>query len=189
MTLRISIVYHSASGHTQRLAENVAAGAGELGADVQLLNVLERDAQFWSLLSESDAIIFGTPTFMGNVSGPFKLFLDETSDFWLDLTWADKVAGGFTVGSAASGDKLLTLQTLAVFACQHGMIWVGLDELGSLQTGDGQRINDVGSWLGLMAVSSRDKSLLIEPHDQETARRFGKRIAWASRRWAGGPVH
>lgn len=130
------------------------------------------------------AIIFGTPTYMGSVAAQYKLFLEKTSSsFWLDQKWADKIAGGFTIGSSPSGDKLNTLTSLALFAAQHGMIWAGFNHIGSLHTKDGQGFNQDGSWLGLMATSDPDKSKLICDGDERSAKLFGKRLGEVVKRW------
>ncbi len=177
----IEILYHSAAGHTERLAQLIAEGAG---ASAGLMPVAAVD---WDRLHQADAIVFGTPTFMGGVAAPMKAVMDASSDIWGDQPWADKIAAGFTIGSRFSGDKLATLQSLSVFAAQHGMIWVGQGIVGERGQPDGPRgQNGDGSWLGLMATSSPDKAVMIEPEDAETARAFGARIAGAVRRWNAG---
>ncbi len=181
---RIAIAYASGAGHTLRLARAVADGA----PGARLLDVEALDDTGWSALHAADAIVFGAPTYMGNVSAPFKAFMDISSDFWLDRLWKDKVAGAFTVGSSASGDKANTLTTLAIFAAQHGMIWIGQDEIGPPARTDNP-VNHDGFWLGLAATASRDKSRLIGEADLETARRFGTRIAMFTERLATRQGH
>jgi len=176
--MTILIPYATGSGHTRRLAEHVAAGA-----EGRLIDVEAMTAEDWDALHAAAAIVFGAPTYMGSASAPFKTFMDATSDFWEEQRWADKIAGGFTVGTAASGDKLSTLTQFAILAAQHGMVWVGQQELGGVVDPAAAEINAAGFNLGLAATSSRDKSLLIDPGDAETARRYGARIAMATRRW------
>ena len=94
------------------------------------------------------------------------------------------MAGGFTVGSSPSGDKAGTLAALAVFAAQHGMIWVGQAEIGPPYKPGREGINVDGFWLGLGATSSRDKSVMIDEGDRSTARIFAERFAGSVRRWA-----
>ena len=65
-----------------------------------------------------------------------------------------------------------------------GMVWVGQTEIGAPVNENQPGINKDGGWLGLMATSSRDKSVLIDPPYIETARRFGARIEAATLRWA-----
>lgn len=178
----IAVAYCTGAGHTRRLAQEVARGAG----DAALIDVESMQPADWDRLNAAPAIIFGAPTYMGNVAAPFKAFMDATSDFWSDLPWRDKLAAGFTIGSSPAGDKLGTLQTLAIFASQHAMVWVGQAEIGPpTQTfAPGEPVlNSDGAMLGLTATSSRDKSRLIEPGDLATARAFGARLAGAAARW------
>ena len=74
---KIAIVFHSGYGHTKKMAESVAAGAaGELVAIDAEGNL--SDAQ-WATLLAADAIVFGSPTYMGSVSWQFKKFADASS--------------------------------------------------------------------------------------------------------------
>lgn len=184
---RIAIAYHSEAGHTEKLAGFIAEGARSTGAVVAAIEVATMNATDWDRLHAADAIVFGSPTFMGGISAGFKSFMDSTSDFWDDRgVWGDKIAGGFTIGSRFSGDKLATLQGLAVFAAQHAMIWVGQAIAGTRGLpGEPRQPNGDGSWLGLMATAAPDKTEKIYPADAETARSFGIRLAEAARRWQG----
>ena len=174
----IIIAYWSGSGHTARLAEHVAEGARG-----SLLDIAVIDEAGWHSLDRAAAIVLGTPTYMGSTAGAFKDFMDKSSDRWTEQRWADKIAAGFTVATYPGGDKLVTLTQLAVFAAQHGMIWVGQGRIGAPVNPEHVGINAGGYWLGLAASSSRDKNVLIDPGDAETARDFGARIAAATRRW------
>lgn len=181
---KLAIAYHSEAGHTARLAALIGEGAADVGAEVRPVAVAEMTDSDWQALDAADAILFGCPTFMGGVAARFKAFMDTTSDFWDAQPWADKIAGGFTIGSRFSGDKLATLQSLAIFGAQHGMVWVGQGIVGDRGQPEGPRgDNGDGSWLGLMATSSPDKSEMIPPADAATARAFGARLAGAARRW------
>lgn len=183
----LAIAYHSEAGHTHKLAQYIAGGAAETGVRARLVDVAGMSAGDWAALHEADGIVFGTPTFMGGISAGFKAFIDATSDFWDDRAyWGDKIAGGFTIGSRFSGDKLATLQGLAIFAAQHAMVWVGQDIGGSRSIpGEPRQRNGDGSWLGLMATASPDKAELIYPADAETAQVYGNRLAQAALRWQG----
>jgi len=120
---------------------------------------------------------------MGSTGAGFDRFLEAAADRWPDLQWRDKIAGGFTVASYPSGDKLAALVRLAVYAAQMGMVWVGPAEIGAPVHPDRPGINQWGSWMGLMATASRDKSVLIGADDRATACRYGARVAEAARRW------
>lgn len=180
--MTVVIVYCTGAGHTRRLAEHVAEGAG--GAP--LIDVEAMTDADWAALDRADAIIFGAPTYMGSAAAPFKAFMDESSDRWSDQAWADKIAGGFTVATYPAGDKMVVHQQMVVFAAQHGMIWVGQTEMGEKGAPPGEGLNAEGANLGLGATSSADKSRLIDPGDAETARRYGARIAKAAARWGAG---
>jgi multimeric flavodoxin WrbA len=124
---KIAIVYHSGYGHTASQAVAVARGAALSSVETMLVAVEDGDAP-WDDLAECDALIFGCPTYMGGPSAKFKAFQDATSHavFGAGFRWRNKIAAGFTNSAARSGDKLATLQQLAIFAAQHGMHWVGL---------------------------------------------------------------
>ena len=135
----IAIVYHSGYGHTAKQAEAVARGALSVaGATAALVKVEDID-RHWADLEKADAIIFGSPTYMGSASAPFKTFMDASSKVWAAQGWKDKLAAGFTNSASQSGDKLATLQQLAVFAAQHGMIWIGLGLMPGNNSSAGKR--------------------------------------------------
>lgn len=186
--LDLAILYYSGSGHTEKLAQLIADGT-ESVANVQptLVHVGRQETLDWPFLERAAGVVFGSPTYMGSIAADMKAVMDQTGgDFWVEQRWADKIAAGFTVATYPSGDKLVTLTQLAVFAAQHGMIWVGQNRIGSRAKKDGLGINDAGAWLGLMATSSPDKTRLIGDEDAETARLFGRRVAEATVRWHGG---
>ncbi len=146
----LAIAYHSGFGHTATLAQAVAAGASEAGADVSMVAVdLLRDAD-WDTLDAADGIIFGSATYMGNVSAAFQSFTEKTGRRCINGTWRDKVAAGFTNSGAKSGDKLNTLVSLSVFAAQHHMHWVnlGLGPGWNSSAGSEHDLNRLGFFLG-----------------------------------------
>ena len=184
--MRIAIAFHSGSGHTRRLAEIVSETLAGLGAGVDCVDVEAITPEDWQTLAAAQAIVFAAPTYMGSVSAPFKTFMDQSSDVWGSKDgWADKIAGGMTVATYPSGDKLSSLIQLAVFAAQHGMIWVGQDDIGAPVEPDKEGVNEDGYSLGFAATSVRDKARMIRPGDELTARRFAARIFHVTRRWVG----
>ncbi len=182
--IHIAIPYFSGTGHAKRLAELVSHGVTRGGATATLIDVATIQPADWDVLAGVDAVIFGAPTHMGSVAGAFKKFMDDSSDIWFDRRWANKLAGGFTTGVSHGGDKLNSLSQLCLFAAQHGMIWVGQDEIGAPVMKENVGINTSGIWLGLGATDSADKTRLIDEGDAETAQRFGARIADAAMRWS-----
>ncbi|MBL7665632.1 MAG: flavodoxin family protein [Bacteriovoracaceae bacterium] len=176
---KVSVVYHSGYGHTAFIAKKVAEGiTSAKNIEVQLVEVGNKSMD-WEILQNSDAIVFGSPTYMGNVSAQFKAFMDESSKAWMTQSWANKLAAGFTVSGSPSGDKLNTLQALTTFALQHGMLWVGYNTLPETYGGKKpeEARNRLGSFTGLMVQASNETAeKAFYPGDIESALDFGKRI-------------
>ena len=182
MSKNIVIVYFSGYGHTRRMAESVAQGAGgTLLAVDQEGNLPETG---WETLAAADAIIFGAPTYMGSVPWQFKKFLDASSKAWYHQSWKDKVAAGFTNSASMNGDKLSTLHYLFTLAMQHSMIWVGTGIMPSnSKAATRNDVNYVASFSGAMAATPSDASVdEMLPGDLETARLFGERVATVTAR-------
>jgi len=130
-----------------------------------------------------DALIFGSPTYLGGVSGTFKTFMDATGRLWRTQGLKGKVAAGFTVSSLPSGDKQSTLMSLFVFAMQHGMLWVGNPFLPEQHQGvpHDEAVNRLGSWSGLMAQAGHGSAAnAFVPGDIKTARMVGRVTGAAS---------
>ena len=185
MTKNISIVYHSGYGHTAKVAEAVAEGI-KMGGSAAHLHRIDAEGNLtdstWEALDKSDAIIFGSPTYMGSASWQFKKFADASSKRWMQQTWKNKVAAGFTNSGTLSGDKLATLQQMIILAMQQNMIWVGADQMAPYPKGTdvagSDQINRIGSYSGLMTQSNNESPEIVPPKgDLETAKLFGKRVA------------
>jgi NAD(P)H dehydrogenase (quinone) len=71
----------------------------------------------WGDLEQTDAIIFGAPTYRGSASGKSKTFVDASSKPFFTGAWKDKIAAGFTNSASRSGDKLSTLMQFVGLAC------------------------------------------------------------------------
>lgn len=174
---KVAVVFHSGYGHTQRMAQSVAQGA-----DAELV-AIDADGNLsqagWETLAAADAIIMGSPTYMGSVSWQFKKFADASSKPWYVRAWKDKVFAGFTNSATINGDKHSTLHYLFTLAMQHGGIWVGTGMLPSnSKAAQRNDVNYLGSYSGAMAQSPSDASAgEMLPGDLETARLFGERVA------------
>ncbi len=194
----ITIVYHSTSGHTGKLAEAVENGAASVeGVELHRIAIIGDDIvkgrwdnpEIMALLDKSSAIIFGAPTSMGDVSGQMKCFFDATSQHFYQRAWANKLAAGFTSSFYPSGDKLHTLQTFATFAMQHGMLWIGHNEASFEEVGPNlyqpASINRLGGWMGVMATAHPWESPDVFPNaaDLSAARALGRRVSEAAIRW------
>lgn len=190
----IAIVYHSGYGHTAVVAEHIAQGVrANSGATAKLYKAEELsnpDAGPWGEIASADAIIFGSPTYMGSAAAPMKQFMDASSKTWATQGWKNKIAAGFTVSASWSGDKLSTLNQFAVFAAQHGMIWAGTGIMPGNNNSKGSTndVNRVGSFLGMMAQANADEGPDVAPPqaDRKTAELFGARVAEVAARWAKG---
>jgi len=182
---KVAVVFHSGYGHTLRMAQAVAEGAGaELVAIDAEGNLTEAN---WETLNAADAIIMGSPTYMGSVSWQFKKFADASSKPWFSQAWKDKVFAGFTNSATMNGDKLSTLHYLFTLAMQQSGIWVGTGLMPS-NTKAAQRndINYVGSFAGAMAQSPSDSSPAEMPQgDLDTAKLFGQRVAEITAKFRG----
>jgi NAD(P)H dehydrogenase (quinone) len=180
----LAVAYHSGFGHTAVLAAAVAAGAREAGAGVTVIAVDRMTDTDWDILDEADGIVFGSATYMGNVSAGFQTFAEQTGRRCLNGTWRDKVAAGFTNSGAKSGDKLNSLVSLAVFAAQHHMHWVslGLGAGWNSAAGSENDLNRLGFWLGAGAQTDVDASPdQVHPSDVRTCHHLGFRVALVTR--------
>lgn len=191
MNVSIVIAFHSGYGHTAAVADAVQQGVERIeGATALRVDVTQLTDEAWAAMAAADAIIFGSPTYMGAVSGPFKTFMDQTSRVWMQRRWQDKLAAGFTVSSSQAGDKYATLSQLATLAAQHGMLWVSLGLLpgNNASSGSVHDINRIGGSLGAMAQANADEPADTAPpaSDRETAALLGARVATLAARFKFG---
>lgn len=182
-TTDIAIVFHSGYGHTRQIAQAIAETSHATLLEVDAQG--ELSAQAWDQLAQAKLIVFGSPTYMGNVSWQFKKFIDATSRVWGQQGWKDKLAAGFTNSASINGDKLATLQALFTLSQQHGMLWVGTGMMPSnSKVATRDDINYLASFSGLMTATPSDASAdEMVPGDLATARQFGTRIAHIVRRF------
>ena len=176
----IGIIYHSAHGHTEFFAQHVLEGvssrpdmAASLLKTQDLVAVPEKLIGF-------DGLIWGSPTYLGGVSGPFKSFMDPTGGLWRRQALKGKLAAGFTVSSLPAGDKQSTLLSMITFSMQHGMIWIGNPILPEQHSGTpyDDAANRLGSWSGAMAQAGHGAAAnAFGPGDLKTAKLFGQNFA------------
>ena len=179
----VSVIYFSGTGHTTKLAEAVTKGAASVaGVKTNLIAISGDDITkgryanetVFAQLDASDAIIFGSPTYMGGPAAQFKAFADATGAKWYAGAWRDKIAAGFTVSMGPSGDKLSTLHYFFTLAMQLGMIWIGLPELPMNDKG----INRLSSYSGVMAQAGQEPTdVAPNAADKLTGELLGKRVA------------
>ncbi|MFI2610299.1 flavodoxin family protein [Kitasatospora sp. NPDC018619] len=176
----VALAYHSGYGHTAVLAEAVARGAAAAGAEVVTIAVDTITEEQWARLDAADAIVFGSPTYMGTASGAFHTFAEATSKRWFTDAWKDKVAAGFTNSGSKSGDKAATLGFFQTLAAQHGMTWVnlGLKPGWNSTTSSENDLNRLGFFSGAAASSPVDAGPEgVHKADIATAEHLGERVA------------
>lgn len=173
----LSIIYHCSDGQATQVARIIEKGIRSELTKVNMIKVEDAEQKL-ALLHCSDTIIFGCPTLFGNVTAPFKQFMELTELFVYKQLWKDKLAGAFTISSTCNGDKLQTLISMALFAAQHSMIWISLGILPRFINGqqtDGQ--NRLASYIGLTSQGNlQSKINQLHTGDILTAELFAKRI-------------
>lgn len=138
---KILVLYHSMYGHIEKMANSVAEGARRIdGVEVTVKRVPEtmNEEAFkgaggkWDQeapvatpqeLADYDAIIFGTPTRFGNMTGQMRNFLDQTGGLWANGSLAGKVASVFTSTGTGGGQEMTITSTWTTLA-HHGMVIV-----------------------------------------------------------------
>lgn len=156
---RVLVVYHSETGNTGRMADLVAEGAREAGAEVVLKRVGDTEAEE---LLEYDGIIAGTPTYYGLMSAPLKKLLDESVRVHGKL--AGKVGAAFTSSANIGGGNETTILSILQAMLIHGMVVQG---------------TAVGDHYGPVAISGPDDRAA------EQARALGERVAKLAARLFG----
>jgi len=193
---KVYVVYHSKYGHTKLQAEAVLRGAAGVPGVAATLFTVEEATEKIDDLDGADAIIFGSPTYMGSMSADMKKFLEVAAKKWFTLAWKDKVAGAFTNSSGFAGDKQNTLIGFVVNAMQHGMIYVGLglmpapnepQGMKSVEGPSSKAHNRYSSYTGPTAASFE-----VKPGDApgqgdiETAELYGARVATIAKQFVKG---
>ena len=181
---KIVVLYHSGYGHTLRVAEAVAEGAGAELLAISPEGELPEGA--WDKLAAASAIVLGTPTYMGGPSWQFKKVADASSKVWAAGGWRDKLFAGFTNSATMNGDKHGTLDYLFHLSQQHGGLWIGNGVVPSNTKAAGRGDpNYVGGFSGVMATSPADAAPgEMVQGDLDTAKALGARVAQVVKRLA-----
>jgi NAD(P)H dehydrogenase (quinone) len=141
--LEILVLYYSAGGAVQRMAELIAEGVERLpGAQARMRTVPRVtsgfDREISSIpaegppfcenrdLEECAGLALGSPTRFGNMAAPLKAFLDATGPLWLSGALAGKPASVFTSTASMHGGQETTLVSMMLPLLHHGMLIVGL---------------------------------------------------------------
>lgn len=161
LSVTVLVTYHSASGNTEKMAQGVAEGAKAVtGTSVILKRVGEVASND---LTSSDAVIVGSPVYLGNMSGEVKTFFDNWSlKFGLrarEHKMRNKVGAAFATGESVSGGKEVTMLTILATMLGREMIVVSS-----------------GGAFGASATTGPD-SPGIDDKELAAARDLGKRVA------------
>lgn len=148
---KVLVLYYSSYGHVEQMAEAAAKGARAAGAQVDIKRVpetvpeevarkagykLNQPAPVATVedLEKYDAIIFGTGTRYGRITGQMAAFLDRTGGLWARGALNGKVGGAFTSTATQHGGQETTLFSLITNMLHFGMIIVGLPYSYQAQT-------------------------------------------------------
>lgn len=141
---KILVLYYSSYGHVQSLAEAIAEGAREAGAEVTIGRVPETvpadvaESSGFSAndehpviesdsLVDYDGIIVGSPTRFGRLSSQMASFWDRTGGLWMKGALVGKVGASFTSTGSQHGGQETTQYSILSNLLHHGMTIVGLD--------------------------------------------------------------
>ncbi len=141
---KVLVLYYSAYGHIETMAEAVAEGAREAGATVDIKRVpelvpeeiakksyykLDQKAPVATIddLANYDAIVVGTGTRFGRMSSQMANFLDQAGGLWAKGALHGKVGGAFTSSASQHGGNETTLFTIITNLLHFGMVVVGMD--------------------------------------------------------------
>ncbi len=166
--MRMLIAYHSEHGHTEELAQEIAAGAREVrGADVRLAAIEQVTADD---LRSADGLILGSPVYGGTVSHQMKKFMDTTlGEVWMGGGLAGKAGGAFATSGGEHGGVETTLETILRVMLGSSMVVTGpyIPQAEIMET---------GAAYGATFVANQDHPHLSEA-DRKIARSLGRRVA------------
>ena len=198
---KILVLYHSIHGHIERMAAAVAAGAREVAAaqvtvkrvpetlsDEALAQVGGKLGQAAAIaqpleLADYDAIIFGTPTRFGNMTGQMRSFLDQTGALWMKGALIGKVGSVFASSATQHGGQESTLLTFHPTLLHHGMVIVGLPYSEQRQMG----LDEIkgGSPYGATTIAGAQGERLPSEQELGMARFQGRHVATIASRLHG----
>ena len=189
---KVLVLYYSAYGHIEAMANAVAEGAREAGTQVDVKRVpelvpeevarrshykLDQPAPIASVedLANYDAIIVGTGTRFGRISSQMANFLDQAGGLWARGAFHGKVGGAFTSTATQHGGQETTLFSVITNLLHFGMVVVGLDYGYAGQ----MRLDEItgGSPYGATTITGGDGSRKPSENELQAARYQGRKIA------------
>ncbi len=189
---KVLVLYHSVYGHVETMAQAVAEGAREVGAEVDIKRVPETvpeeiaRASHFKLdqaapiakvddLADYDAIIIGTGTRFGRIGSQMASFLDQAGGLWMKGALHGKVGGAFTSTASQHGGQETTLFSVITNLLHFGMVVVGLDYGHAGQ----MTLSEItgGSPYGATTIAGGDGSRQPSENELVGARYQGRKIA------------
>ena len=189
---KILVLYYSAYGHIETMAEAVAAGARETGASVDIRRVpelvpdevarkshfkLDQSAPIATVaeLESYDAIIVGVGTRYGRMASQMSNFLDQTGGLWQRGALNGKVGAAFTSTGSQHGGQETTLMSIVTNLMHLGMVIVGLPYSFQGQ----MRLDEVtgGTPYGASTIAAGDGSRAVSANELDGARFQGRHVA------------
>ena len=189
MKTMILVLYYSRHGATQALANKIAMGIEQAGAEACLRTVPEVTENTSKShpavpvsgdpyvtkqdLANCHGLALGSPTRFGNMAAPLKYFLDQTSSEWLAGSLENKPACVFTSAASMHGGQESTLLSMMLPLLHHGMVVCGLPysnpNLHHTQTG--------GSPYGVSHLAQGDNANTLSEDEQALCIAQGNRLA------------
>jgi NAD(P)H dehydrogenase (quinone) len=189
---KVLVLYYSAYGHIETIAEAVADGARAAGAAVDIKRVpelvpaevaekshfkLDQTAPVAKIddLADYDAIIVGTGTRFGRISSQMASFLDQAGGLWARGALVGKVGAAFTSSATQHGGQETTLFSIITNLLHFGMTVVGLDYGFPHQ----MTLDEItgGAPYGATTIAGGDGSRQPSDKELEGARYLGRRVA------------
>jgi len=197
---KVLVLYYSSYGHIEAMAQAVAEGAREAGAEAVIKRVPElvpddvARASHFKLnqaapiatvdeLPDYDAIIIGVPTRFGNMPAQMKNFLDQTGALWFGGKLIGKVGSVFSSSASQHGGQESTILSTHIVLLHQGMVIVGLPY--SFQAQMGVKEVTGGSPYGATTISDGDGSRQPSANELAGARFQGKHVATIAAKLAG----
>ncbi|HET6223640.1 MAG TPA: NAD(P)H:quinone oxidoreductase [Dongiaceae bacterium] len=197
---KVLVVYYSAYGHVEKMAEAVAEGARAVaGTEVTIKRVPElvpddaaRKAGLKvdqkapiakpDELADYDAVIFGTPTRFGNMAAQMRNFLDQTGGLWMKGALIGKVGSVFASTATQHGGQESTILSFHTTLLHQGMVVVGLPYAFQGQ----MRLDEItgGSPYGASTIAGGDGSRQPSANELDAARFQGRHVAEIAKKLA-----
>jgi NAD(P)H dehydrogenase (quinone) len=197
---KVLVLYHSAYGHIEKMAEAVAEGAREAGAEVDIKRVpelvpedvakaahfkLDQKAPVAKIedLVNYDAIVVGVGTRFGRMASQMANFLDQAGGLWAKGALHGKVGGAFTSTATQHGGQETTLFSVITNLMHFGMVIVGLDYGHAGQ----MTLDEItgGSPYGASTIAGGDGSRQPTENELKGARYQGRKIAETAKKLHG----